>query len=148
MAKPLPLGRVAGGRGGACGPRRSLHAAPEGQKARARIRLWSIGLAAIPDVALAHGEEVLLFPLGTLVAIAVIAVVALALRIHWHVRVLAGLAAVAASFPLWFVPGRLLPAPLRYTDAGIFATGFLPSLIVAAVVVWLLRRRKSPTNPR
>lgn len=41
-----------------------------------------------------------------------------------------------------------LPAPLRSTDAGIFATGFLPSLIVAAVVVWLFRRRKSPTNRR
>ncbi|MBD9470892.1 hypothetical protein [Pseudoxanthomonas sp. PXM01] len=116
--------------------------------ARIRIRLSPIGLAVIPDAALAHGEEVLLFPFGTLVAVAVIAMVAFALRIHWHVRVLAWLAAVAASFPLWFVPGRLLPAPLRSTDAGIFATGFLPSLIVAAVVVWLFRRRKSPTNRR
>jgi len=98
-------------------------------------------LAFVPNLALAHGENVLLFPVGTLAAVAAILLASFARRARWTVRVFAGAMAFAASIPLWFVPSNFFPSALRYTGWGNFVVGFLPSLIIGGLALWLLRRR-------
>jgi hypothetical protein len=103
-------------------------------------------LAFVPNLAFAHGEDVLLFPLGTLVAVAAILLASFARRAQLGVRVFAGAVAIAASIPFWFVPSNVIPPALRYTGWGNFVVGFLPSLAVGCLVLWLFRRRRAVHN--
>lgn len=104
---------------------------------------WSLALLAlVPELALAHGEEVLLFPVGTLASVATIVLIAFACRIRWQVRILAGIMAIAASIPFWLAPGSFYPSIFRHTGWGNFVIGYLPPLIVGSFVLWLLRRQQ------
>lgn len=42
----------------------------------------------------------------------------------------------------YFVPGRAM----LVTDVGVDALGFVPGILVAGVVIWLVRRRKTEAN--
>ena len=96
---------------------------------------WSLAtLAFVPGVALAHGEGVLLFPLGTLAALAAILLLAFWRSSRPFVAMAAVLAGLAVSIPFWFVPGTFFPAALRYTGWGYFLVGFLPSFATGALV--------------
>jgi len=103
-------------------------------------------LAIVPRLAFAHGEEVLLFPIGTLVAVAAILLVSFARSACWRVRALAGVAAIAASLPFWFVPGNYFPSAMQHTGWGYFVVGLLPSLVAGGLVLWLFRRRRPVHN--
>lgn len=89
-----------------------------------------------------HGEGVLLFPFGTLIAL--IAVIALSLRckIRWFAALCAAALALAASLPFWFIPGNYFPAVMHHADWGYFVTGFVPSIAAGGVAVWLFRRAR------
>lgn len=104
---------------------------------RTNLTLWL--LAFVPSVAMAHGEEVLLFPIGTLLAVAAILLTAFMQAVRWHVRVAACILAFAASIPFWLIPSDYIPEDMQHTGWGNFIMGFLPSLAVGWLVIWLFR---------
>lgn len=97
-------------------------------------------LVCYPVLALAHGEEVLLFPVGTLLALVVLFVICHLLSSRWPVRLLTISLAFVVSLPFWYLPGDALPNVARYSGWGNFAVGFVPSLLVGALVIWLFHR--------
>ena len=96
-------------------------------------------LAFIPGQAFAHGEGVLLFPLGTLAALVAVLLVAFMSKLRWLACVLVGISALAASLPFWFVHG---PS----TDCGYFLIGLFPSLAAGALAIWLSCRKGAVHN--
>lgn len=108
-----------------------------------RTRFSLVLLAFVPGYAFAHGEQVLLFPLGTLVAVVGILVISSLRTVRWSVRIVASLFTLATSIPFWLVPGNHFPAALRYTGWGNFIVGFLPSFILGTFALLLLLRRDS-----
>jgi len=89
--------------------------------------------------ALAHGEEVLLLPIGQLLAIpALIFIIRRYAKSRW-VTALVATSAVATGAALWFVPGSFFPSWLRHTGTGNFLLGVLPPLVIAYVVASINR---------
>ncbi len=118
----------------------ALSSAPQGSCLgavnRANPSLWLFVLILVPGPALAHGEYVLLFPIGTLVASAAVALAACMAGLGPWLILSGALLAVATSIPLWVVPDPL-PEPLKYTGTGHFLFGFVPSAASGAAFVWL-----------
>jgi hypothetical protein len=108
-----------------------------------RASIWLTLLAIMPSCAFAHGEEVLLFPIGTLVAVVTLLLIASLRAARWHIRIVATLFAFVASIPFWFVPGNLFPAALRYTGWGDFIVGFLPSFTTGGLALLFFVRSGS-----
>ncbi|MBK7210492.1 MAG: hypothetical protein IPH99_09050 [Xanthomonadales bacterium] len=80
-----------------------------------RARVWLTLLAIVPSYAFAHGEEAILFPIGTLAQVVTLLLIASLRAARWPTRIGVTLFAFAASMPFWFLPGNLLPAALRHT---------------------------------
>ena len=110
---------------------------------KSRARFWLTLLAIMPSYAFAHGEEVFLFPIGTLVAVVTLLLIASLRAARWPIRIGVTLFAFAASIPFWFVPGNLFPAALRYTGWGNFIVGFLPSFTAGGLAFVCFVRRGS-----
>jgi hypothetical protein len=108
-----------------------------------RARFWITLLAFIPSYAFAHGENVFLFPIGTLVAIVIVLLIASLRAVRWPIRVVVTLFAFAASIPFWFIPGNLFPAALSHTGWGYFIVGFLPSFTAGSLAFFLFHQRGS-----
>ena len=103
-------------------------------------------LAFVPSYAFAHGEQVLLFPLGTLVAIITILLIASLRSVRWPIRIGAILLAFSVSIPFWFIPGNLFPAGIQYSGWGHFIVGFLPSFAFGTLALFFLLKRGSSRN--
>ena len=99
-------------------------------------------LALIPGHAFAHGQEMLLFPIGTLIAVAAVFALAASSKARWPVKLCAVLLALAATLPFWFLSQEDLPAVMAYTGWGNFVFGFVPSIAVGGLVVWLAYRNR------
>ena len=108
-----------------------------------RARFWLTLLAFMPSCAFAHGEEVFLFPVGTLVAVVMVLLIASLRAVRWPIRIGVALLAFGASIPFWFLPGNLFPAALRHTGWGNFIIGFLPSFTAGCLAFYLSLRRGS-----
>ena len=100
----------------------------------------ALSLALIPGHAFAHGEEVLLFPFGTLIAIGAVIVLGLLCKVRYLAVLGAGLWALAASLALAFIPGNYFPSAMQHADWGYFVSGFVPATAVGALAVWRFRR--------
>ena len=98
----------------------------------------AILLVLIPTTAIAHGEEVLLFPLGTIAALLAVCLTPFPRGATRMGRAVGFLGAIVASIPFW---GMTLPEALRNTDTGIFLVGFVPSILIGFALVWVARRR-------
>jgi hypothetical protein len=94
-------------------------------------------LALIPGTALAHGEEVLLFPFGTLIAVVAVIVLGVLCKIRWPAVVCAALFSLAASLPFWTIPSSSFPSSIQHTGWGHFVVGFGPSIVAGVLAVWL-----------
>jgi len=111
-----------------------------------RARVWLTLLAIVPSYAFAHGEEAILFPIGTLASVVTLLLIASLRAARWPTRIGVTLFAFAASMPFWFLPGNLLPAALRHTGWGNFIVGFLPSFMAGSLAFYLFLRRGSARN--
>jgi hypothetical protein len=100
-------------------------------------------LLAVPALAYAHGQEVLLFPLGTLFSVAFSQLVVRYFSIKAGPRFLGIALAVGSVLPLWFLPGSSFPEFLRYSDWGNFLMGAAPPLVVAGLFYWAVGRRRN-----
>ncbi len=98
--------------------------------------------------AYAHGEEVLLFPIGQIVGLVIILLLTKnQLRsISGAVRWAGWLVALVSCIPLWFVPGNFMPDLLRHTGWGNFISGLFPPLFIGGVVCYVVWRMKSTTS--
>jgi hypothetical protein len=100
-------------------------------------------LAFMPSCAFAHGQEALLFPVGTLVAVLIVLLIASLRTVRGAIRIGVCLFAFAASVPLWFLPGNIFPVTLYNTGWGNFIIGFLPSFTTGSVAIFVSLRRPS-----
>ena len=94
--------------------------------------------AAIPTVAWAYREEVLLFPVGQLAAVIVVGIIA------WHfssrsiiIRSIVIICAAGAALTLWFTPVALITGS-RPNETEYFLMGLVPPTAVAIVVALIL----------
>lgn len=94
-------------------------------------------LALIPGVALAHGEEVLWWPFGTLIAVAAVIVLGVLCKIRWPAVVCAVAFSIAASLPFWSMPSSSFPSAMQHTGWGYFVFGFGSSIVVGVLAVGL-----------
>ena len=101
-------------------------------------------LAAMPTMAHAHGEQVLLVPFGQLVALVPAAVIAWRLTSSSIARTVVLVSAPLVPIILWFLPNYYFPWWMLATDIGSFLTGFIASTVVALVVAvsWRMFSRK------
>jgi hypothetical protein len=99
--------------------------------------LIAISIATLtPNMALAHGGEVLFLPLGQVVA------VVLAVILLWPlgrvVPLFALFFAVGIALSLWLIPWSSFPQPLRGIT-GQFFVGFVPPLAVVGLIIFVFR---------
>jgi hypothetical protein len=87
----------------------------------------------------AHGQEVVFFPLGQLLAAPALIVITWRMSGSFWFKALVLACAVALATILWFVPGPSFPAWLRHTGTGNFLLGLLPPLIVAIGFISIAR---------
>jgi len=92
--------------------------------------------------ALAHGEQVILFPVGTVLAVAVLLLLARVWASKWPARLAACTFALAAAIPPWVMPGDELPAQIQRTGWGYFLLGFAPSMLIGAAALRVVRAIK------
>lgn len=109
-------------------------------------RLFFLSTLGFPMPALAHGESVLLLPIGQAAALVFVALVLAVVGrlIGYSTAVSAFLCALVVSVLVWFLPGSVF-SPVAKSDWVIFAAGFVPPMIVAAVVAVLARRTRPGT---
>ena len=88
-------------------------------------------LAALPTIAHAHGEQVLLVPFGQLVALVPAAAIAWHLTSSSMARTVVLVSAPLVPVVLWFLPNHYFPWWSLATDIGSFLTGFIASTVVA-----------------
>lgn len=100
--------------------------------------------AAIPTVAWAYREEVLLFPVGQLAAVIVVGIIA------WHfssrsiiIRTIVIICAAGAALTLWFTPVDLITritgiTGSRPNETEYFLMGLVPPTAVAILVALIL----------
>jgi hypothetical protein len=100
-----------------------------------------LGLA--PASALAHGGEVILFPVGTLLAIGTLIVVGRALGLRWPATLAIAALAFTITIPLWVMPGDLLPSSMEHIGWGYFLQGFVPCILAGGLVMLVFRAWKA-----
>lgn len=115
-------------------------------------RPLALMLLAMATPAYAHSEEILLFPVGQVAALAVtiVATTTLLRSIPGFVRWSGFLVALATCIPFWFIPGSYFPEYLRHTAWGNFISGLVPPLVIGGVVsyiVWRIKFQKATSNP-
>jgi hypothetical protein len=98
-------------------------------------------IAIFPSVAVAHGEEAILFPVGTIIALLALAGLASLFIYSRPVAIAAYFVAIAVSIPFWIIPGDFLPISIRYSGLGNFCIGFIPSFIFGSIVLYIFRRK-------
>jgi len=87
----------------------------------------------IPNMALAHGVEVLFLPLGQVIAVVV---VILLWPLRQGVFLLALFFAVGVALALWFIPDSWFPESLR-GPTGQFFSGFVPPLAAVGLIIFI-----------
>jgi hypothetical protein len=97
-------------------------------------------LLLVPALAEAHGEESFFLPLGQLLALVPVTIIAWRLTRGIIARVLVIFCALVAPLLLWFSPNHYLPWWLLASEISSFLTGFIASTIVATLVALLWRR--------
>jgi hypothetical protein len=104
-------------------------------------RAAAVGLTLLPALAAAGGDETLFVPTGNVVGIFWVFVAVFVVRTTTRIRALAiALAAFAAILPHLAPDAWMESWPGSYPRAA-FMLGFVPPLGVAALVLWLARRR-------
>jgi hypothetical protein len=101
-----------------------------------KAMILGVGILVAPLTAQAHGEEVLLFPLGQLAALVVTSIVAWRASSSWLWRSLIFASSASLAFALWFVPGDVFPSALGASGIGNFMLGLVPPVLVAAAGAW------------
>lgn len=87
----------------------------------------------------AHGQQVIFVPIGQIIALVIVAMIAV-----WAVRgVTARVAVVAFAVCIgvltWVVPNGYLPWWALATSEASFLTGLLPPVAIAMLVAWVAR---------
>ena len=87
----------------------------------------------------AHGEQIIFMPIGQVIALLPVAIIA-----AWAVREIVAriavvLAAVGIAVLFWVLPNGYMPWWALATSLGSFLTGLLPPLMIASVVAWIAR---------
>ena len=91
------------------------------------------------STAYAHGEQIIFMPIGQVMALVLVAMIAV-----WAVRGIGARVAVVACavgvgvLP-WILPNAYLPWWALGTVEASFLTGLLPPVVIAMVVAWLAR---------
>ena len=115
---------------------------------RTELQRWpaALLLAVTPAVAWGHGEQLVFLPFGTLLALASVVVLAIALRgvdIAW--RVLAVVVALVVAVPSYLLVDEV-PTPFFESDVFWFVIGVVPSLALPTLLL-LWRRRIRRARP-
>ncbi len=111
-----------------------------------RLLTSSILMAFMPSIALAHGGEVMLLPLGQILAVFVATILLWPLNKRSFLISISCTVGVALS--LWFILIFWLPESFR-DPVGLFLVGFFPPLAVVGLIIFVFRgfwygNKKSP----
>lgn len=98
----------------------------------------------VPGVALAHGQEVLLLPLGNFVGLVAVAATALILRVRLREAAKGMAGGLLACVPPWLVSNDLVPQWVQGSGTAWLLVGALPPAAVGVAVLtasmWMARR--------
>jgi len=92
--------------------------------------------ALLPSVAHAHGEQILLLPLGQLITLVAVGYIAIRKIVGGAAALLTFSAALLVAVATWALPG----SSLALTDTEIFLLGLLPPMAAAILVAVAFRR--------
>lgn len=98
-------------------------------------RVAAVALACAPAAALAHGQQILLMPVGNPVALAAVVAMALGTKASWAARLTTVLLALAVAVPPYFSTNEHLPWWVTSSEVGCFLLGLIPPLVAAALVL-------------
>jgi hypothetical protein len=93
----------------------------------------------VPALAWAHGGEFIFMPLGQLVALVPVSVIAWRLARGAFARAVVIFCALGAPFSLWFLPNYYMPWWLLASELSSFLTGLILATTVAVLVAILWR---------
>lgn len=100
-----------------------------------------LGMFLSPSLAYAHGEQVILFPIGQGFAIWFIFFLAGKIIIEDKRRKIIKIITIAIAASIWIIPGIYVPGSLKYSGWGNFISGFIPPLVVGVASVFLMKRK-------
>jgi hypothetical protein len=111
--------------------------------------LVAAALLAAAGPATAHGWQVALMPVGNLVALVVVVVLAIRVKVDWVSRVAAVLMAVLMAVVVWLLPNSVwhgyVPYWVNFSAFTMFVVGFVPPVTVAGLLLYWRRRARQRT---
>lgn len=99
----------------------------------------ALGIFLSPSLAQAHGEEVIMAPVGQGIALWLIFLFAKKIKIEGIRKIILLIISIGVAAAIWVVPGNYFPVSLRYTGWGNFICGFAPPFVVGVITGTILK---------